>query len=101
MLPIPLLTRSSHTLMELLQFLILCWFSEYEQMLMHNHQKIRLHGLLHPIRSALALPLMFYYVFPQDKPNLQERLEGPKSHRHIVQVPSCIPNQDRAEVVGF
>jgi hypothetical protein len=50
------------------------------------HQEIRLHGLPYPIRSALALPLMFYYVFPQDEPNLQERLEGPKRHRHIVEI---------------
>ena len=45
----------SHTFLEPLQFLIFSWLTEYKQMFMHNHQKIRLHGLLHPPFFSLRL----------------------------------------------
>ena len=70
-------------------------------MLVHNHKKIRFHRLLNPIRGALALPLMLYDVLPEDKPDLQERIQGPVGHRYIMQVPPCIPHQDRPETENF
>jgi hypothetical protein len=70
-------------------------------MLMHNHQKVTLHAFFHPIRNALALPLMFYYVLSQDEPNLQERVQGSEGYWNIVLVPPSVPDQDRAEVVRF
>ena len=67
----------SHTLPELIQFHVISWFSKHEQVFVHDHEEITLHGFLHPIRSALALPLMLYYIFPEDEPDLQEGIQGP------------------------
>ena len=61
--PAPSVDCSEHTFFIFVQFFVLRWLPKHKQVFMHNHQKIRFHTLLNPIRRALALPLMFNYIF--------------------------------------